>query len=815
MPGGAKKKKKKKSRPHFSAWGYIWRTLACLFCLLIMACSVGGVVLAMYIVQATADDSELDLDNQKLKQATVVYAMDKDTNTWVEYAKFYGSDNRRWVDLEEMPDNLQKAVIAVEDKDFYNEPGVNIKRTIGAALNEFTNNAIYGRTTGASTIEQQLIKNLIHDDADSGIAGYMRKVREIFRAIGLCNRYSKDTILEAYLNTIPLTGQIYGMEVGANTYFGKTVSELTLSECAALASITNNPTVYNPFTNPENLITRRNHVLREMWTQGYISEEEYNAACAESITVVEDDALTEVATVTSNNSYFTDALFEDLTQAIKEEFGYETDAEAQAEILNGGLKVYSTVDLEMQETLERLMLNQDDAIFNAYWTEQEVNTTIPADSEITYDETGMPLEPNADGDMVSVFRDDQIPVYADEETGEFKTTVDQESNTVVFYEEVRTQAAAAVVDYDGQVLALVGGLGEKTVDRSLNRATVPHQTGSTAKPIAAYCLALDNNLITYSSQQVDSPLYAAADKKVLKSEYAYMDPYSAEAQNRSDIWRDWPVNYEGPGTGKTVLIVDALKKSMNTVAVRVGSLVGAEMMFNFVHDTLQCRYLSAENDTDLAPMVLGAQYQGLTSVELAAAYTIFYDGTFTTPHYFTEVYDYRDNLYLDNSKRVSTTQAIKPTTATIMNRLLQNVLTTGTAAGMTPNTENDLPAAAKTGTTSDYRDFTFAGLTPYFSMAVWWGYDQPQEMKVTSGKPTQVLWKQFCEEVLADAPYQDFPMAEGVEQMRYDTSTGSIVSGGGGVGYYTSDNLPESYAVDPLDPYAAAAQDAANAAPAG
>ena len=807
---GSGEKKKKKSRRHFTVWGYIWRTLACLFCVGIMACSVGGVVLAMYIVQATADDSELDLDNQKLKQTTIVYAMDRDTSEWVEYARFSGSDNRIWVSLEQIPEDLQHAVIAIEDKDFYNEPGINITRTIGAALNEFTGNRIYGRTTGASTIEQQLVKNLTNDNEDSGIAGYMRKVREIFRAIGLCNRYSKETILEAYLNTMSLTGQIYGMEVGANTYFGKTVSELTLSECATLASITNNPTAYNPFTNPENLIQRRNHVLWEMLDQGYITQEEYDAACAESITVVDNSASTRTATVTSNNSYFTDALFEDLTQAIMEEYGLDESA-ARSEILNGGLQVYSTVDPDMQTELETLMLNEDDAIFPAYWTEQEVSSTISADSEITYDENGMPLEPNSDGEMVSVFRDDQTPVYEDDVVT-FKTDVDEDSNTLIFYESVRTQAAAAVVDYDGQVLALVGGLGEKTNDLVLNRATTPHQTGSSAKPIAAYCLALDNGLITYSSQQVDSPLYTAADKKVLKSKYSYMDPFSAEALNRSDVWRDWPVNVSGSYTNSTVLVYDALRQSLNTVAVRIGSLVGAEMMFNFVHDTLQCESLDAENDVDLAPMVLGSQYQGLSAVELAASYTIFYDGTFTTPHYFTQVYDYQDNLYLDNSKRISTTQAIKPSTATIMNRMLQNVLRSGgTASGMTPETTNDLPAAAKTGTTSDYRDFTFAGLTPYFSMAVWWGYDQPQKMGTTSGRPTQVLWKQFCEAVLADAPYQDFPMADDVQELRFDPATGSIVSSGGQVGYSTSDNLPESYTDPTTDPYAQAAQDAANA----
>lgn len=190
--------------------------------------------------------------------------------------------------------------------------------------------------------------------------------------------------------------------------------------------------------------------------------------------MVDNSASTRTATVTSNNSYFTDALFEDLTQAIMEEYGLDESA-ARSEILNGGLQVYSTVDPDMQTELETLMLNEDDAIFPAYWTEQEVSSTISADSEITYDENGMPLEPNSDGEMVSVFRDDQTPVYEDDGVT-FKTDVDEDSNTLIFYESVRTQASAAVVDYDGQVLALVGGLGEKTNDLVLNRATTPHQT---------------------------------------------------------------------------------------------------------------------------------------------------------------------------------------------------------------------------------------------------------------------------------------------------------------------------------------------------
>ena len=224
------------------------------------------------------------------------------------------------------------------------------------------------------------------DDAASGIEGYMRKVREIFRAIGLANRYSKETILEAYLNTIPLTGIVCGMEAGAQEYFGKHVEELTLSECAVLASITKNPTGYNPFTNPENLITRRNHVLYEMWNQGYITEDEYNSACAETITVVETSTAQENATRSSQNSYFTDAVYVQLMNDLQEKLNM-TAEEAQSMIFNGGLRVYTTVDPEVQTAIENALYDAEGVITPLWHEEPVCLRDYPADTCLLYTST--------------------------------------------------------------------------------------------------------------------------------------------------------------------------------------------------------------------------------------------------------------------------------------------------------------------------------------------------------------------------------------------------------------------------------------------
>ena len=819
QPGAPAPKNKKKPKKRRSIIGMIFSFIGCMLCLCIMAASVGGVLLSMYIVQVTADDGEtLDLDNQKNRQTSIIYDINGN-----EYASLSRNENRIWRELSAMPENLQNAVIAIEDKNFRTEPGINLKGTIGAALNAFTGNRIWGTNRGASTLEQQLIKNLTGDNEQDN----MRKVREIFRALGLDNKYSKETILEAYLNTIPLTGIIHGMEAGSIEYFGKHVEDLTLAECATLASITKNPTKYNPATNPEELIKRRNHVLYEMYTQGYITETEFNAAKAETVTLTEKTSTTENATRSSSNSWFTDALYTQLLSQLQEDLNYTAD-EAKELIFSGGLRIYSTVDPKVQEGVEKTMYNEDDLI-PALWHEEPVCLRdYPADSsswdEVQYDDaTGLPITKEG----YAVYGQEAIPVYADEEGTTLKmgtsTDPDYPNDTTVYlcvYEKVRTQAAMAIVDYSGNILAIGGGIGEKKYDLGFNRATSPHQTGSTMKPIGAYALALDYKLINYSSQILDSPYYSAEDKKVLKDQYVgVMSPFSEAAQSRSDVWRAWPTNYGGVGgQGNPMLVYDALQQSYNTVAVWVGDMVGVDYLYNFVHDTLECSYISAENDMDLGPLVLGSQSSGLTVVQLAGAYTMFNTGTFTTPHYYTEITDYQGNMILDNNKYINTTQAISADTAYIMNRMMWNVLHSrkGTAYGKAPDGEMD--SVAKTGTTSNYKDYTFAGLTPYYVTAIWWGCDRPTEMD-TLGKagknasPIQYAWKALMEDLQADLPVKEFAKGENVVEKHFDTSTGAIISSGGSVGYYTEDNLPDnSYTVSEDDPYAALAQAAADAA---
>lgn len=751
---------------------FIGRAIVTMFCVGIMLGSALAVGAVYYVVQATANDGDLlNLDNIELSQSSVVMATDRQTGAQVEYAVLRSSNSHRvWADLEQIPRNLQYAFICTEDKDFYTEPGVNFKRTIGAMINEYIL-PIYSSKQGASTIEQQLIKNLTDDDSSSGIQGALRKLREIYRALCLSRAYSKETILEAYLNTISFTGTIQGVQTAANEYFNKDVSQLTLWECATIASITKNPTNYNPYTNPENLINRRNFLMYNMWQQGIITEQEYRDAAAQPLVLAEEDASRNKAA--STTSYFTDALFNEVVKDIMVKENVE-ESVAQKMLYSGGLTIEATVDPKLQRTMEQLMRNEGDAYFPAGWHEEEV-TSISEDDQQVFNEDGTPKTRTA------------------------------EDGTVYYYRNVRTQAAMVTLDYDGNVLAMVGGLGEKTKSLSLNRAyDVTRQTGSVIKPIGAYALGIEYGLVNWSTMLNNSPLYLKQDMIIRDEDYCrrngLMGMSDKQLKAYPNAWRSWPKNYgNNYGDNTDVPLWNGLARSLNTIAIRVGDLVGANNIFQFAYNTLQLDTLDPTNDVGLAQMVMGSQTRGVTPMALAAAFQIFYDGQYTTPHLYTRVLDRDGNIYLeDNSTGY---QALTPQTAYVMNRLLKNVLysNVGTAGGRYPNS-NGMESFGKTGTASDERDLWFVGGTPYYVTAVWWGYDAPYDMTKTLSKSQAksrtcvAAWKAFMEQAQADLPYKAFPKSDGVVERSYCTQSGLLASGScpsTAVGFYRADDLPD------------------------
>lgn len=751
------KKKRKKKRTFWGVLGGgvkgVLKFITIMLCIMVMLGSVAAVLLSQYVVTATENDADLlNLDQIKLSYTTHFYVQNPNSGEWEDYTSLYNDQQRTWVDLTNIPDNLKNAFIAVEDKDFRTHNGVNYKRTFSAMVNLVLHKVsggtlgLYDSMQGASTITQQLIKNITGDDETDPL----RKVREIFRAIGLENRYSKDMILEAYLNTISLTGNLAGVQAGAEYYFGKDVKDLNLAECASIACVTKSPTNYNPTTNPANHVQRRNHVLMLMRDQGLITEEEYQEAKNYPLILAEDQK-EEVTTHTSHNSWYVDAALDEIIPLVKEREGFETDAEAYSFFTTEGFNVYLNVNPFMQEEMEKLMLNTNENF-----------AELPIEVE------------DADG----VLQDGEE--WALDANGAQKYASNGKPLKVI-----KTNAAMVTVDNaTGKVLAIVGGLREKTADRVLNRALTQHQTGSTMKPLAAYALGIEYRLTHYSDTWPDIPYQEIEDPE------------------HPGQMKEWPMNYGGSVTNQNVLLYKALAKSYNTVPVHiVGDYIGVDNAFSFLHDTLNMTDLitPAENvqynDCALSPLVLGGLTEGVSPLQMAAAYQMFSNGgQYHSPTFFSSIQWPSGEVYMESTP--TTVQALGPEAAMVMNRLLRApvVDSEGTAAGIGSQIAG-MEVIAKTGTTQDWKDYTFVGGTPYYTTAVWYGYDEPNMIAHNNSenrqysKLPQYAFKEYMTTVQTGLEPKMFPTAEGVVKQSFCTVTGLLAGPGcpAAEGYYTSD----------------------------
>ena len=737
--GGPRRNKKKKMTAG-RVLGAIMRFIASCLCVCIILGSVAAVAVSLYVVKETQGDSDLlDLTQLELAYTTIIYSQqinDQGQPEWVEYQRLQSpEENRIWKPLNEISPYIQHAFVAVEDENFYTHPGFSFKRTVLAAINEvfrkLTGSYLTGSQLGASTIEQQLIKNITGEDESSGIEGYARKVKEIFRAIALDNRFSKEEILEAYLNTIGLTGNTAGVEAGANQYFGKSAADVTIAEAASIAAITKNPSRFNPYTTPEEHLKRRDDIILFMQQQGYITQAEAEAAWATPLNLVEKTT-DENAAVQTDYSWFTDYLIEEVIADLVEANPLNRDdwnREAANDYLhNGGLRIYATVDPEVQSVMENVWLE------GKYWEPMPIEN---------YDDPNDP---------------DDTP------------------------RTITTQAAGVVINYKGELVGVAGGLGQKTENRGFNRGTgMTRQVGSTMKAVAAYPLGIDMDLINYSS--------------------VLMDDYFPIPDGKGGTRTDWPSNWSGRYSHSMTTVYEALKQSLNTVAVRVGDWVTPRTMFEFARETLGITTLDENSDIDLAPMVLGATTTGLSPYELAGAYMMYGDGgRMTSLHSYTSVRDYQGNEILE--KDIVTTQAIGEDTAYIMNRLLHSVLFDrgGTAYGIHPDA-NVMDSIGKTGTTNDNKDVWFVGLTPKYVMATWYGYDQNEPMDdynsyyiyknkgSQKGHPGASAFAEVMDTIQADLSEEEiveWEKPDSVEIGAFCTISGDIPTDGcpRGTGYY-------------------------------
>ena len=700
--------------------------------LLLVLLGIGS--LGVYLgVSTRNDDLWLDLDQIPYKTETIIYAKEENGD-WEEYASLPCTQNKQYVEGSLMPRYLKDAFIAVEDKDFYSHHGVNLLRTVYAALNEvkYALTGSYfggedGIKIGASTITQQLVKNLTRDDDDDGLAGYLRKIREIWRALRMDASYDKETILEAYLNTISFTDNTAGVAAEAEKLFGTTVDKLTLAQCASLAAITRSPARYNPVTQPEAHLERRNYVLDQMLEEGFITQQEHDAAVAEPLEITGTGRDPERDNTPTD--YFTDALIEDLIADLAQQRGLSR-AEATRLLYDGGLRIYATVVPTLQEAMEQTL--ESGALY------PRPGVTVIAELE---DEDGNPI-------------------------------LDENGNPKTGPVTVYPQAAMVSLNYEGELCAVVGGLGEKEISRGFNRGTQAlRQVGSTMKPIGAYVLGIEENKINWSSALEDSPVRQIEDEETGEK-------------------KDWPRNFSGSYSNKDLLVADALARSINTIAVRVGERVGVGKIYRFTTKELGISSFVAA-DKDSGPMILGSSTTGVTPEEMAGAYSIFGSGgSFTTIHSYTSVVRGTGETLLE--PKIETKQVISSDTAYIMNRLLAGVMQgAGTGAGYSVN--DGMDSVGKTGTTSDNRDHWFIGLTPYYVTASWYGYDENLPLEVNySAHPPTLAWRNVMRAAQRALPKKEFPVDDTVEQIEYCTVTGLLPGSGcpTATGYYKPDDRP-------------------------
>ncbi len=635
------------------------------------------------------DDIIENIKNTQLNMTSVIYIKNQD-GAWEEYQRIHGTENRIWVDIEDIPQQLIDAFIAIEDQRFYKHFGVDWKRTLSAFVNYLPFVDLYSSNQGGSTITQQLIKNITSDNDTSAT----RKLREIARSLLIESKLDKTTILEAYLNTISLGNGICGVEVAANYYFNKDVGSLSLAECASLAAITKNPSAYNPQDKPEGNKKRRADVLDKMLELNMISEEQYENAY--TVEVVIDTTQQQDFEIPINN-YFVDTLISDIIEDLSAKYGCSTDT-ASTMLYNGGYKIYATLDADIQDTMEKVYLNQKK--YFSQWSKDKTE---------------------------------------------------------------HVQSAMTIMDYEGNILGVVGGVGEKTVNRGLNRAIdSPRQPGSTMKPLGVYTLAIDNGQTSYSSMIEDKPLdnYYGNGKKGPKEWYGY---------------------YAGNMTVKS-----ALERSANTIPCwLLKDSVGVENSFKFLTEKLNLKHLT-NVDKNIASLALGGCQYGITTTESAAAYAIFGNGgNYYEPTTYVKVTNALDEVILEPT---AGEQVIKPATATIMNKLLQNVVygSQGTGGGIASYSK--MKVYAKTGTSSESNDLWMVAGTPYYVGSVWYGFDNPGAVHNSGAAAT--IWRTVMSEIHKELEVKEFEVSEDVIEAKYCNHTGLLAKpscSSTSIGYYLPD----------------------------
>lgn len=705
-----------------NGWRKAGRIIGTLLLVFVVTLTIFSGIFMAYINSTMRGKVEVYLDEFETKVSTELYSQDPDTGEWVMYQTLYlNSENRIWTDLEDIPKYLQEAAIAIEDKRFEKHHGVDWKGTTRAIV--YT---LFGKNVqGGSTITQQLVKNVTGDNEVT----VKRKITEIYRALELEKRYEKDEILEAYLNEVFFGQSCYGVVTASRMYFNKDVSDLTLAECASLMGITNNPSMYDPTLSSwtrENNRERQLTILGAMLEQEKISQEEYDAAKAEDI--VFSNGFTISGKYVGSDGTATEPEPDETTTD-----DTESPADEEEPTIKGRYSWFT----------EAMIGDVADALVEKYGITDKVrdNGTTYTAYEQAWDMV------HGKGYKIYTTQNPKYQKIAEDVCYDLSNIPYTSSYTNSAGEQVEDQLQIALTIVDptnGYVVAMIGGAGEKQADRVWNWAVNARQCGSAIKPVSTYAPALDDGTINGASVIDDYPMLLNGDV--------------------------WPRNANWRYQGLTALH-KALAQSLNTCAVRTNLAYGVDRSYEFLVNKLGFENLTYTDSQQVGNMALGGFEKGVTTEEMAAAYAAFVnEGVYTKPRTFVRVEDANGNVILENEAQ--STVAMKNTTAAIINHLLQEAALNGTGYEAQ---FSGMHIAGKTGSTNSNKDRYFVGYTPYYSCAVWAGYEHNQRI-VASGNPCSAIFRKVMSAIHEELPDKDFFSCAGLTSVAVCADSGMLAS---------------------------------------
>ncbi|KYH30129.1 transglycosylase domain-containing protein [Clostridium colicanis] len=695
------KSKKKKKKNGFKVFKIILLSLL-VICVLI-GVAAGGLALA---VIKTAPD----LDINEIIAASEASKIYDDKGNYVD--SIITPHKKTVIKYEDMPKNLINAFVSIEDERFFKHKGIDLKRIAGVTLTHIKN-TLQGKSAleggGGSTITQQLLKTTLYEFQNETFAQKIkRKVQEWYLAPKLEKKVGKKAILEAYLNTIFLGGRAIGVEAAAQQYFGTSAKNLNLIQCAFIAGLTQSPSVYYPYSktstkDPSKYINRTKTVLSKMKENGYISDKEYEDAIAElniekSSVTQDKDVQTLGKTVLGratskddryNFEWFSRAVVSDVKKDLKEVYNY-TDDEIENLLMNGNLKIYSTMNKDLQTKAQQIL--DEDSKLNSFSRTDKNNIVHP-------------------------------------------------------------QASLVITDYHtGEVKVIIGGRGKQpamSYNRALDAKVPP---GSSIKPLTVYAPAIDTKLATAATVIEDSPL-----SPELANKYG----------SNGKPWQ--PKNSNGVYSGY-LNMRNAIKDSVNLYAIKLEDMIGLDTGVRY-GEKFGIKFDDADKHS-IAALALGELSYGTNTFTMANAYGVFgNNGLYTEPRLYTRVVDRTGNTILET--KIETRKVISPQAAYIMYDLLKEPVRGGTAYRANDSYTSDIPLAGKTGSSTNFKNVWFSGLTPYYSGSIW--IENKYQQAIYSSHAAYLFGK-IMNEAVKDLPVKDITPPSGITSSAVDRVSGLLPS---------------------------------------